>query len=200
MKKPIIFIVVGVVVVAGMVVAGVLIWQSQTTPTDQASTKPSFAFNSAKAPGWWSGGNNWPDINDFTGDQVTAAELPVADIMITKGSQEKPGNCFVMAFYQNGAINIPETLEKRRSGMVPADKSSDILTQVAAPLRTMLTPEGTKEFQYYQYDLDLPQVQRGNAFGFIPLSNGYVEVRGICSVADELPTTHEALTALSLQP
>lgn len=187
-------------VAAGAIAAGLLIWQSQNTTTGQASSdKPSFAFDASKAPGWWSGGNNWPDIHDYTGDQVTAADLPVADIFVTKGTQEAPGDCFVMAFYQKGAINIPETLDKRRSGMIPADKSPDILTQTAAPLRTIDTPEGAKEYQYYQYDLDLPQIQRGNAFGFIPLSDGYIEVRGICALADQLPTTQQALTAIKLQ-
>ncbi len=180
---------------------GVLIWQNTHGETEQTSNqKPSFAFDSDKAPGWWSSGNNWPDIRDYTGDQITEADLPIADINVARGTREVPGDCFVMAFYQKGPVNIPEALETRRTGMIPADKSPDILKQIATPTQTISTPNGVKEYLYYQYDLDLPDVQRGNAFGFIPLDESHIEVRGICPTAEQLPTTQPVLSALRLQP
>lgn len=167
------------------------------TPPDD---KPAFSFDQSKAPEWWSGGNNWPNIDDFTGGQVTEADLPIADINVLKGTKDKPGECFVTAFYQKGSLNVETMLKKRESEMIMGEANPSVLKQIAAVQQKIETPEGPKIYTLYQYNLDKTNIQKGNEFGFIPLTNNYIEVRGICPSADQLPTTVTALAAIRLNP
>ena len=200
-RKSRLVLVISAVVISSFVAFGLfLFWNYSSTTKADEIRKPSFSFDIAASPGWWSRGNNWPNINDYTGDQIPKAELPVADINVSKGAQDRPGECFVMAFYNKGSVDINATLKQRESGMVLGEKDPSILKQVAVVTQRIETPEGTKEYSLYQYDLDKPQVQRGNEFGIIPLSDGYIEVRGICATADQLQSTFSAVSAIKLNP
>lgn len=183
------------------IILGALYWFSnQKIDVASVVSKPRFVFDQSSAPGWWSAGNNWPNIQDFTGDQVTEADLPVADINAHKGTKDKPEGCFVMAFYKNESVNITETLKKREADMTAGGKDPSILTQVSIEKQFMRTPEGIKNYELYQYDLNKSQIQRGNEFGFIPLRDGHIEVRGVCATADQLPQTLVGLSAIKLEP
>lgn len=191
-----------VLAVSGALISVFVFWQNgrQGSVATESIPKPFFSFDEAKSPGWWSGGNNWQDIHDYTGDQITEAELPIADISVLQGTRQTPGNCFVTAFYQKGVVDIATALKEREDEMISADEDSSSLKQVGTVQQTILTPDGIKEYTVYQYDMDVPDVQRGNEFGFIPLDDGYVEVRGVCLTADLLPQTIPTLSAIKLNP
>lgn len=200
MKRKLLTLALILVLLIAAVIGGVMYWNSQKQSDVPAVDKPSFHFDAAKAPGWWSAGNNWPDAAAFTGNQIDKSEIPIADINVHHGTQSKPGNgCFVMAFYQKGSIDEAAVLQKREAGMTAARDKTDSLKQVATSTQTLSTYEGVKDYTLHQYNLDVPQVQKGNAFGFAPLSNGYIEVRAICPTAGLLPTVLPVLSVLSFR-
>ena len=200
MKRKILVIASIAILLIVTTVVALYFWQTQQADGAPVANKPSFAFDHSKAPGWWSAGNNWPDIKDFTGDQVTATDLPVADIAVHHGTETKPdSSCFVMAFYQKGSVDLASELKKRETGMQSAGENPKLLTQVGTSMLSINTPEGAKEYTLYKYNLDMPQTQKGNAFGFIPLTSGYIEVRSVCPTAEQLAITLPALTAVALK-
>jgi len=160
--------------------------------TSSASAAPAFSFDTQKAPGWWTPGN-------YNASADEAA--PIASITAFQGEKGATTNsCFVMAFYQKGDIDAASELQARKDGLVIGDAKATI-EMLGASQQTMQTPEGLKEYTLHQFNLlTASQVQKGNEFGFIKLSDSYIELRGICPTGDMLAATVPALNALSLKP
>lgn len=184
----------GIIILLVSTASALLLWNTLQNKTE--NSKPAFSFDSSKAPDWWSTDNNYPDIKDFTGDQVTEADLPVVQMTITEGTRELPGECFVFFFYYQGVADTTTELEARKAGLVLGEKDSSALKQVGAVQQTIQTPEGIKEYSLNQFELNLPNTQKGIQFGFIPLSDGYIEVRGNCPTAELLSSTLNAISAV----
>lgn len=170
---------------------------------------PSFVFNNYKSIGWYTGGNNWPDINDFTGDQVSADELPIADISIHQckeagecnGSEDMiGGRCFVMlALKARSADPNVALAEKINSN----NKSGDItMKEVGIKTLSINTPEGDKSYDLHQYDYitkNSSPIMRGNSIGFVALSNSHIEVQAVCEEAGQLDQTLSVLDSVRLK-
>lgn len=159
--------------------------------------KPSFSFNKDLAPGWWGGRNNWSNANDYTDGQVAEENIPVVDTVVYQGVEGDFGECFVRAFYMKGSVDVEAAVNEKMTGMVKGEKDTSAVKQVAKTQQTMKTSEGVKEYILHHYDLNLGDAYKGNAFGFIPLNSGYIEVRSICKQTERLPGTFVALAAIS---
>lgn len=190
-KRSLIIIICSVLLVVVTAMA-LLFWHNSQSDHNNQRPSLSFSFNRASAPEWWSGGSTFRQPSD-------PIDTPEASILIFSGTKEQLGNCFVMAFYNKGSVNVENTLKQREIGLVRGEDATK-LHRIASPLQTLKTPEGTKSYTLYQYNFDIPDVQQGNEFGFIPLKNGYVEVRGICPTSSLLHDTTVPLSALELLP
>ena len=174
--------------------------------TEQASTKSySFTFDTAASPGWWApGGYTTTQADIDNPDRIDTEPLPIASINAFQGEQGKTsGGCFVMAFSQKGTIDIAAQIKDRKEALILGQENTASVNAAGEAPLTLETPEGSKKYTLYQYDLNLgenAQVQRGNGFGFIQLNDIYVEVRAICPTADMLASTHVGLSAIRLNP
>ncbi len=201
-KKTVLVIVVAILVLT----AGVPLFFWLQKPTkDQSNTepRPAFTFNTTQAPGWYTGGNNWVNPDDFTGDQMRKDELPKADMSVHQGSNEQDiinGHCFTMAAYFDKSINV-EDERKRKLTSTTADDGR-IVTEVGVSNLKLATYEGVKDFQLHKYDISGPaakDLQRGMADGYVQLSNGYVNIQSICQESAQLDETLPVFAATSLE-
>ncbi len=184
----------------GLIVTAIFVYLNSGRATLTAQPKqPTFSFDTTKAPGWWSPGNyssTAEDAKNYQGD----TKLPVASINAFKGAQGNTQDaCFVIASYQEGTVDSAAMLANKTK---PSDDTStDTSTYVPTGTseETIQTHEGAKTYSLHQYDLKSPTpVQRGNAFGYVQLSKGYVQITSICPTAEDLADTEEALNAISL--
>lgn len=187
-------------------VAGIWIL-AQDEPTTKAQDKntqqqkPAFVFDKTKAPGWWSGGNNWPDIKDFTSGHVTKDDISVASISVGQGEYGKPGNCFVDYYYWDKNVDPTQALIAMEERSIKGMTNVQLTPRGVHPLK-IDTPEGTKEYQLHQYEFTgagSSTFAKGAQFGYIPLTKGHIEIRSYCNTADQLPNTATPLTAVSLK-
>ncbi len=200
------YISIGMLVAAGVVAALVMSHTGKAMAESQA--KPAFAFDDATAHGWWSGGNNWPNGDDYTGGQMAEVDLPIADISIhqcrsadqCKTQQDiVGGQCFVMLGYYSRSISLEAALQEEldslsRGGMVASK-------EIGVQTITMSTTDGVRQFQLHQYELTKSSgedVMRGMARGYIPLKGGHIEVQSTCQDAGQLDEASRILNAVSL--
>lgn len=212
MNKKIIVILAIVVLLLVGGAAGFMIWNKTKTDAPGTSgtktnTKPKFVFDAAATPGWWTGGNRWPDPKETTDNQLRVSDPPIASITIhqckpTESQCTKEtigGDCFVTAIYRNTVIDaeqaIAETLQQTES------LGSMTIQKIGTKTLTISTPEGNKAYQLHLYDYQssgLPMLH-GNAIGYIPLANGHVEIQSVCAEASDLDTTLPVLNAIRLE-
>lgn len=187
-------------------VAGIWIL-AQDEPTTKAQDKntqqqkPAFVFDKTKAPGWWSGGNNWPDIKDYEGNQMTKEDLPVADLSASQGEPNKPSDCSVSYFYWDKIVDPAQALVAMEERSIKGTTNVQLIPRGVHPLK-IDTPEGTKEYQLHKYEFTgagSSTFAKGAQFGYIPLTKGHIEIRSYCNTADQLPDTVTPLTAVSLK-
>lgn len=199
-----------------LVLAGGLIFRDRFTKfpgplTVNIESGPRFVFDAEKFPDWISFGNVW-DSSDDEDDESPAAIISATQC--TEGSNcssliEKcrvgeqcellerytADSCFINAYYFNRQIDmntvVVDELEKWTSvGTSPEEIGVETLN--------MQTSEGDKQYQLYKYDTHNSGYRQGSAFGFVPLSEGHVEVRSVCWQADQLDDTLPALNAIRL--
>ena len=203
-KKNILTIVAALAVLFILGVIGFkLIPQTQTEET--TSNSYSFTFDTTASPGWWApGGYTTTQADIDSPDRTDDEPLPIASINAFQGEQGKTtSGCFVMAFSQKGTVDIAAQIKDRKEALVLGQEKSASVDAVGEAQLKLETPEGSKEYTLYQYDLNLgenAQVQRGNGFGFVQLKDIYVEVRAICPTADMLASSHVGLSAIRLNP
>jgi len=199
-NRNVVLTVAGILLAIVIIVGLYLIWSTAQKPGATEAQKPSFVFTAANAPGWWTGGNNWPDATQYEGNQ---ADLSIATMNIMQGTKDTPGDCFVLFSYKKGTVDVQTVLEDRKAGLIMGSEETSSVEQIGSRTQTMRTPEGEKEYTLYQYNLIAPesqQVQRGNEFGYVALSDSYIELWGVCPTADELAVTLDGISAVILQP
>ena len=168
----------------------------------------NFVYDTAKTPGWWTSGNNYPDPSTADSNTPKDAKWPVVDISLhqckitTKCSnpeQDTAGaHCFVSTFYMDGTIEP----DKAIADMVSQNKGwGTTVTEVGSKTLTMSTPDGDKSYVLHQFDYNTnggETIKRGNAQGYIPLGSGYIDIRAVCDEASQLDEATPALNAISL--
>lgn len=202
-KISVLVVTVGLLVVAS-VTGGVLFYGKNKALADTKASntdKPTFMFDETKAPGWWSGGNNWPDIKDYTGGQVTETDLPVASISVGQGESGSMGDCFVDYYLQKQTLSdvaaAVSEMEKRS-----VDGGDNItLSPLGVQAIKIETLDGVKTYQLHQYEVTgagNTKRAKGVQFGYMPLKSGRIEVRSYCNEADQLDETLPAIKAVRL--
>jgi len=193
-----------IVLSAGIVTFGGFYVADAVQPQEKAGTqveRPSFTFDAAIAPDWFSGANYWPDANEYTGNQVTEADLPVVSMTVNLGTATKPGPCFITYSYKNGPIDV--AAEIKNIEIFSVNKSEGlILSKLGEKSVTMKTSEGSKDYQINQYEFAGPgssSMAKGAQFAYIPLKDGHVEIRGYCETAEQLADTMPALLAVGFK-
>lgn len=230
-RLPIILSVIGLVLIAGVIAGFLFQDKLKTAVADvqtniENNGKPQFVFAAAQFPDWATSGNVYANLNDTTGDGGEGkTDVPISGINI---SQCKAGSncsmlvqkcdphdknntycrqldedttdthCSVSAYYKEQTIDpsvavADELKQWSKFGTTP--------TEVGTKTLAMVTPDGSKSYQFYQYDTNNKDAtyKRGSAFGFIPLSNGHIEVRGVCWEARQLDEVLPTLNAVSLK-
>ena len=186
------------------------------------STKPQFVLGSTSVTGWWTTGNNWPDPKDADSNTPTDAQWPIVSMMVgqcVKGSQcqslveqcrqgkrcetlerdTTDTHCFVSTSYLEGTINPDKAIAdmiKKNTGWGIAVK------EVGTATLMMETMDGSRQYTLHQFDYDTKggdTIKRGNAQGYIPLNNGYIDVRAVCNEASQLDEALPALSAISFR-
>ncbi len=217
-KLPIILTIIGLVLVAGVMSGFVFQDKLKIAVADAKTTiansgKPKFIFDTAKFPDWASTGNTWHDTDtiavisvsqctdgsncsDFVED--CRAHIDKSNQSCQKLEQYTADGCMVSAYYLSGSI-APDTAMK--SELKKWSGFGNTPEKVGVNSLSMRTPEGDKSYQFYQYDTNNTQggYKRGSAFGFIPLSSGYIEVRSVCREASQLDDTLPLLNAIRLE-
>lgn len=194
--KSVVLIGSSIIILVAATTAALLYWNNTRTFHTSSEQKPTFSFDVSKSPGWWSPGNyssTAEDAKNYKGSEG----LPISSLNAFNGKKgDTNDQCFVMASYEAGTVNIQAALKKKNMPL----GSSDSYTFIGTTQHTMQTPEGTKEYTMYQYDLvSSTPSQRGNEFGFFQLKDGYVRMTGICPTPDTLVANETALSAISLK-
>jgi len=175
------------VVIVGICSVVLLIGVKKSAETDTSSVV--FIHNSTTLPGWWAGDNysprdERPDDTNLATAQMTAAQ----------GSKDVPGACFATFSYFDGEVDVTNEIEKIKSSLVGGDTP---LEKVGEYRRAMSTFEGVKDYTLYQYrvvDASKLKSVEGVELGYVPLSNGYVEMRGYCEHTAQLSDTLPVFT------
>jgi hypothetical protein len=106
-------------------------------------------------------------------------------------------DCFVSAEYKPGTVEVSAELEKIKTSLT--DMGYTVTTGVTLT-NTLQTDQGSKEYELHQYSVtgagSAGQVKGGQEYGYLQLSDGYVQIEGHCDSADQLPSTIPALLAI----
>ena len=142
---------------------------TSTVNTPSQSVSSRFSFNGA--PNWRKGPSNATSMALFHSN-----------------------GCFTSLEYKTGVVNPATALEKIRSDLV----SMDYTVSPATTATTTLKSDGRDlQFQLNQYSVTGTgsggKAKGGQEFGYLQLTDGYIEVKGFCDTADQLPTSIEAL-------
>lgn len=190
--------------------------------------KPKFIFDTEKHPDWATAGNVFTNL-DITDDfQGSKEDLPISGIIVnqcTTGSncntlvdKCKPQNngnskdckqlakyttdthCFVSLFYNERNVDPEQEVAK----YIEHNNSFGSMTITEAGVKnlTMNTPDGNKEYKlhYYNYENKSAEtIKKGNAIGYISLTNGHIDIRSVCSETNQLDETLPILSAIRLE-
>lgn len=185
------------------IIAGFVFWHKNAN--DEAGVtqaRPKFVFDNAAFPGWWTVGNAHPQ--DTAGNK--AGNMPISSISIHQCKEDAEcseetalGNCFVGADYFKGTIDPEQAIAEKIKQIESLDDTT--IREIDIKPHAMHTIEGDKNYQLHQYDYETGTytILRGSAFGYIPLNNGYIEVRSICTDANQLDATLPVLSAIRLE-
>ena len=193
-------------------------------------SKPKFVFDTTIFPDWATAGNVYTNPDDSTDDfQGNKDDLPISGIIVSQckaGSncntlidKCKPqdngvskdcrqlaeyttdSHCFVSLFYNERKVDPEQEVAR----YIAHNESFGSMTITEAGVRnlTMDTPDGMKEYRlhYYDYESKLGStIKRGNAIGYVTLTNGHVDVRSVCDQASQLGETVPILSRIQLTP
>ena len=145
-----------------------------TSSPQQSSTKSQFSF--AGVTTWIQGATNKTSMAIF---------------------HQTDDGCFVSAEHKTGVLNEAAELQKLQDVSVNGGYTS---TPGAVIVASIQTSAGPKQYQLHQYSVTGTgsggKVKGGNEFGYVPVTSGYLEIKGYCDVADSLPATIPALQAV----
>jgi len=169
--------------------------------SSRQSQKPTFSFESSSVPSWWVGDNYWSDTGEAVSEKSLDADVPIVTMTVSQGTQEVPGGCFVTYSYLKGPIDTAVALKSMETRSVEYSEGLS-LDKIGAQLVTMNTSEGSKEYQLHQYEFTGPAsntVAKGAQFAYVPLKDGYIEVRSYCEEAEQLAATSIVFSAVSFK-
>jgi len=120
---------------------------------------------------------------------------------INAGTATQPGTCFIMHFYKAGSIDVTAALQALKTESA-GDTEGLLFTELATHPMTINTSEGTKDYTLYQYEFSGPaskSMAKGSQFAYVPLKDGYIEIKGYCEVASDLANTIPAFSAVGFK-
>jgi len=127
--------------------------------------------------------------------------MALVNMNINIGTKAAPGPCFAMYGYYAGPIDVTAALKAVTAYSV--DKTSDLgIKPLGEKTVIMNTSEGPKEFQVHQYEFtgeDSRSMAKGVQFAYVPLKDGYIQIKGYCETADELVGSELALSAVGFK-
>lgn len=190
--------------------------------------KPKFTFDTARFPDWSTAGNVYTNPDDVTDDfQGSKDDLPISGINVNQcearsncntlvekcepWSENKPAckelvqstmntHCFVMLFYNERKVDPEQEVTKFIDHVKSFGSMS--IQEVGVRTLTMSTPEGNKSYALHTYDYNNKgddTIKRGNAIGYISLTNGHIDIRSVCSEANQIDETVPILSAIRLE-
>lgn len=106
-------------------------------------------------------------------------------------------DCFVLAKYDAGSIDIDAALEKHRDNLTSTGYNISLLATRSIDVDVS---GKVKQFELNQYDAGgnggAGKIKEGQELGYLQLSDGYIEIEGYCDTADQLPSTISAIEAI----
>lgn len=105
--------------------------------------------------------------------------------------------CFTSLEYKTGVVDPATALEKIRADLVSMDYTVALNDTATKRLKS-----GGQELQFQLNQYSVTGLgsggiaKGGQEFGYLQLTDGYIEVKGFCDTADQLPTSIEALQAV----
>lgn len=193
-KKLIALVTVGPLLLA--LVSGFIAYKNLQAEITPQESKPLFTFEESKAPGLWAA-DNW---HGSSGAEASD-ESTITGRNFFTGTREQPGTCFVMYFYKKGSVDVASAIEKIANESANKD-AGESMQKLGTLNYAMQTIDGTKEFELHQFNLvggSANQTASGIEVGFIPLSEGYIEIRGNCENAEQLEQTLPVFEAVGLK-
>lgn len=181
-----------------LIVAGAAIFLSMrdTAPEQVENNYPEFVFKSEQAPGWYSYGNFAPEFHEPSYPRDLLASTTVH-----QGEMGKPGECFAMYGYKTGAIDVDAALQEKQDKVTFGDKTAKLQSLGIKEIHINALAKDTP-YELHMYDLQgaaSRQAMRGLAFGFLPLSDGYIEISVNCNTKDGLPKILPAIPAVEFR-
>lgn len=149
-----------------------------TASTGPTSTEPAESrFSFTGTDGWRQGPTNGTSMALFQNGQ----------------------GCFASVEYKKGMVDVAAEREKQQSNDAKVGVTS---TQIGSLAVTLQSDDGQKQYQLHQYsasgEVAGQKIKGGQAFGYLQLTDGYLEVEAHCDTADQLPSTIPALRAIKL--
>lgn len=110
-------------------------------------------------------------------------------------------DCFIGVEHKAGAVEIARELQKITE-MRTAD--GDVATALPAAQPTIQTKDGAQQYELHQYavtgaDGGASETYSAQAFGYLPMASGYLEVEAYCDGTEYLPAILPALEAITFQ-
>ena len=166
-------------IILAVTAAYFLTLQKHTDAAPKAVEKTGAAvpseFKTKGVDGWWQGATNKTSMVLF----------------------QNSHDCFVSAQHDAGSVDIPIQLEKQRKLMTDAGYT---FTELPTIPMTIQTSSGQLAYDLYQFAADAPAnadpIMKGQAYGYIPLTNGYIKVFTDCNTPEQLPSTITAFQSL----
>lgn len=169
-----------VIIAAGV---GVAFWHHGHTDA-AASKKPGIGaavpseFSFADTIGWWQGATNKTSMALFHNAQ----------------------DCFTSDQYKKGTVNVALALRNQQTTLT---NQGYTVKPAAVKTLALQTSTGQQSYQLFQYSVTTPsgasQVEGGQEFGYVPLTNGYVYIEAYCDTPSELSATIPALDAVTFK-
>ena len=178
-------IIISVLIIGGTVAAANIFFVKRDSgavaASEEAPQASVFTFDEKAAKGWWQGAT----------DEKS---------MVVFGENEAKG-CFVSLEYKKGVVDVDEELARVKNEV----ESDGQYTLVPAAVKTLSlqTSSGQEQYKLHQSSIVVPDgaanVKRGQSFGYVQLSGGYVNLIGLCDTPEQLESVHPALAAFSVK-
>lgn len=197
-KKKWLIITITAGILALLLTGGYIAYSTLNKPAT-AEHKYQFIFDETKAPGWWAAANFWPNLDEYTGDQVTEKDLNIVgrNIFEGKSEQDASGKCFVMFSYFDQPIDIAQKLKEKEDSITFNDSTLS-LSRVSVESLELETLEGPIPYQLHNYSIvgnNGSDFMRGTGVGYAQLTDGYVLINSVCKEATQLESVKPVLEA-----
>lgn len=152
---------------------------SQTTAETRDNKAIESMFSFSDPQGWWQG-------------VTTKTSMVVFD-------NNSSHACFVMLEYISGSVDADSEINKINAELTKHGENYAI-TPLDTKKLELHTTAGPVGYELRQSSVTTPpgssKVKGGQAFGYIQLSDGYVEIKGYCDTPEQLGSIMPALEAI----